>query len=48
MKAKGASGRKSSRKLNFDEFLHALDMVADEKGVDPAVIHGKICSYVAL
>ena len=39
-----AGGRKHTRKLNFDEFQHALELVADEKGVDVAVVHEKICN----
>ena len=39
-KAKTAGKRKGPKKINFDEFLHALEMVADQKGIDVADVIG--------
>jgi len=41
-KAKAASGRKSSRKLDFDEFIHCLELTAAQKSVDPEKIYAKL------
>ena len=46
-KAKAASGRKSSRKLDFDEFVHCLELIAAQKGVDAEKIYEKLLSSSA-
>ena len=41
-KAKAASGRKTSRKLDFDEFIHCVELIAAQKAVDPEKIYTKL------